>query len=73
MNGGWRRRAFTARHSIPLSLAVTLAWLLVDCVLLWLSSDFQVREELLDQAHFFKDFGYRYVFFSIHEPTLVMR
>jgi hypothetical protein len=54
MSGGWKRRAFTARHSIPLPLVVTLAWLLFNCVLLWLSSDFQAREELLDQARVFK-------------------
>jgi hypothetical protein len=73
MTGGWRRRAFTARHSIPLPLAITLAWLLFNCVSLWLSSDFQAKEELLNQARVFKDFGYRYVFFAIHEPALVMK
>jgi hypothetical protein len=56
MSGGWKRRAFTARHSIPLPLVVTLAWLLFNCVSLWLSSDFQAREELLDQARVFKAF-----------------
>jgi hypothetical protein len=73
MSGGWRQRAFIACHSIPLSLAVTLAWLLFNCVSLWLSSDFQEREEPFDQARVFKAFGYRYVFFSIHEPALVMK
>jgi hypothetical protein len=73
MNAAWRQCEFIARHSIPLSLAITLAWLLFNCVLLWLSSDFQAREEPFEQAHVFKDFGYRYVFFSIHEPTLVMK
>jgi hypothetical protein len=54
MTGGWRRRAFTARHSIPLPLAITLA--IVQLCSLWLSSDFQAEEELLSQARIFKDF-----------------
>jgi hypothetical protein len=56
MSGGWRRRAFTARHSILLPLVFTLAWLLFNCVLLWLSSNFQAEEEPLSQTHVFKVF-----------------
>jgi hypothetical protein len=37
--------------TIPLPLVITLAWLLFNYVLLWLISNFQAKEELLDQAH----------------------
>jgi hypothetical protein len=71
MTGGWRRCAFTARHSIPLPLAVTLA--IVQLCSLWLSSDFQAEEELLDQARVFKVLWLQVCLFSIHEPALVMK
>jgi hypothetical protein len=73
MSRGWKRRAFTARHSIPLPLAVTLAWLLFNCFSLWLSSDIQARKELLDQARIFKAIWLQVCFFAIHELALFMK
>jgi hypothetical protein len=65
---------FTTHHSIPLPLSVTLAWLLFNCCSLWLSFDFQAREELIGQAHVFKAIWLQVVFFfSIYEITLFMK